>query len=165
MSHAGSSATDVSMNAGQLPFNTAAPTGFSPMSTANLPDPAITDPKRYFGTLLYTGNGSSRSITGVGFKPSLSWFKSRSNASDHYWYDSIRGANKSLSSNDTGVEDSTSGQFTQFTATGFDLPADNAGYVNYTGRTYVAWNWRAGGEPTADNSAGAGNTPTSVVLR
>ena len=152
-------------------FYYAVPTDFVALCTASLPDVTIgpsqsSQADDFFNTVLYSGaNNATQSITDVGFQPDWSWFKSRSNASDHYLFDSPRGANKSLSSNDTGVEDSTSGQFTQFTATGFDLPADNAGYVNYTGRTYVAWNWRAGGEPTADNSAGAGNTPTSGSVK
>ena len=152
-------------------FYYAVPTDFVALCSASLPDVTIgpsesSQADDFFNTVLYSGaNNATQSITDVGFQPDWSWFKSRSNASDHYLFDSPRGANKSLSSNDTGVEDSTSGQFTQFTATGFDLPADNAGYVNYTGRTYVAWNWRAGGEPTADNSAGAGNTPTSGSVK
>ena len=32
----------------------------------------------YFNTKLYTGTGSSNSITGVGFQPDFTWIKSRS---------------------------------------------------------------------------------------
>ena len=156
---------------GQGDFYYSVPSGYLALCSANLPDVTIgptqsSQADDFFNTVLYSGaNNATQSITDVGFQPDWSWFKSRSNASDHYLYDSPRGANKSLNSNKTAVEDSTSGQFTQFTATGFDLPADSAGYVNYTGRTYVAWNWRAGGGPTADNSAGAGNTPTSGSVK
>jgi hypothetical protein len=31
--------------------------------------------------------------------------------------------------------------------------------------TFVAWNWKAGGAPTADNSAGAGATPTAGSVK
>jgi hypothetical protein len=31
--------------------------------------------------------------------------------------------------------------------------------------TYVAWNWKAGGAPTADNSAGAGAVPTAGSVK
>ena len=134
-------------------FHTALPSGhtdYLALCSSNLSDTTLSPNKAeqaddYFNTVLYTGNGSSRSITDVGFRPDWSWFKSRSNSSDHYLYDSNRGANNSLSSNDTGVEDTTSGQFTQFTNTGFDLPADSAGYINYNSRTYASWNWRCGG--------------------
>ena len=143
------SATD---DNGQGDFYDAPPSGFLAMCAANLPELTLSPDKieqadDYFNTVLYDGaNNATQSIT-VGFQPDWLWAKATSTSSDHYVFDVIRGANKSLSTNDAGVEDTTSGQFTQFTATGFDLPADNAGYINYTGRSYVAWNWRAGGDP------------------
>ena len=36
----------------------------------------------YMNTKLYTGNGSTQSITGVGFQPDWSWFKKRVNGGD-----------------------------------------------------------------------------------
>jgi len=41
----------------------------------------IDDPTIYFNTLLYTGNSTARSLTGVGFQPDWVWIKSRSNTS------------------------------------------------------------------------------------
>ena len=38
----------------------------------------IDDPTIYFNTKLYTGNGSTQSITGVGFQPDWVWIKDRS---------------------------------------------------------------------------------------
>ena len=146
-------------------FYYSVPSGFLAFCSANLPETTLSPDKgeqatNYFSTKLYTGNGSSRSITGVGFQPDLSWFKSRSNASDHYWYDSIRGANKSLTSNKSVVEDTTSGQFTSFDSDGFTLPDDTAGYVNYNARTYVAWNWRLNGGTTSSDTNG--NRTTTI---
>ncbi len=37
----------------------------------------IDDPAQYFNTVLYTGNGSTQSITGVGFQPDWVWVKKR----------------------------------------------------------------------------------------
>ena len=31
----------------------------------------------YFNTKLYTGNGSTNAITGVGFQPDMTWIKDR----------------------------------------------------------------------------------------
>ena len=45
----------------------------------------------YFNTKLYTGNGSTQSITGVGFQPDWVWIKVRSQAHNHYLYDAVRG--------------------------------------------------------------------------
>ena len=141
-------------------FKYAPPSGYLALCSANLPDTNLSPNQLeqatdYFKTVLYTGNNTSRSIA-VGFQPDWTWIKARSVSSDHYVFDSNRGTpNKSLSTNDSGVEDTTSGQFTQFTATGFDLPADTAGYVNYNSRTYAAWNWKINGGTTSTDNNGS----------
>ena len=38
----------------------------------------IKKPSDYFNTKLYTGNGSTNNITGVGFQPDFVWCKGRS---------------------------------------------------------------------------------------
>ena len=38
----------------------------------------IDKPSDYFNTVLYTGNGGTQSITGVGFQPDWVWIKNRS---------------------------------------------------------------------------------------
>ena len=56
----------------------------------------------YFNTKLYSGNGSTQSITGVGFQPDWVWIKSRNNSGvngDHFLQDSVRGATISFKSN------------------------------------------------------------------
>tara|TARA_A100001037_G_scaffold178237_1_gene159890 strand:- start:5632 stop:8223 length:2592 start_codon:yes stop_codon:yes gene_type:complete len=150
-------------------FKYAPPRGFNALCSNALEDGIISPnpsassaPTDYFNTVLYTGlNNTAQSITDVGFQADLLWAKSRSNTSDHYWYDSLRGANKAIMSNKVNQEDTASGQFTQFTTTGFDLPADTAGYINYNARTYAGWCWKAGGAPTASNTAGVGEVPTA----
>ena len=59
----------------------------------------------YFNTKLYTGNGSTNAITGVGFQPDWTWIKNRTDASNHNLYDAVRGtlAGK-LKSNTTNAE-------------------------------------------------------------
>ena len=52
-----------------------------------------------FNTVIYTGNGSTQSITGVGFKPDFVWIKPRNFADNHVVSDSTRGVNKSLAPN------------------------------------------------------------------
>ena len=53
------------------------PTGFLALCDDNLPTPAVADPGDHFKTVLYTGTGSSRAVTGVGFKPDFVWIKNR----------------------------------------------------------------------------------------
>ena len=43
----------------------------------------INKPNQYFNTKLYTGTGSSQSITGVGFQPDWVWIKNRSGTDWH----------------------------------------------------------------------------------
>ena len=107
----------------------------------------ITKPADYFNTKLYTGNGSTQSITGVGFQPDFTWIKDRTNAYGHDLYDVIRGATNRIQSNDTGAESSASG-LTSFDSDGFSLGSyvgDNTNTANY-----VSWNWLAGGTASSN---------------
>jgi len=97
--------------------------------------------------VLYAGNASTQSISGVGFEPSFVWAKNRSRAGGHGLFDAVRGAGKSLESSDTGAERTQSDSITSFNSDGFSL-GDNteAGPdVNYVNNdSYVSWNWKAG---------------------
>ena len=94
-----------------------------------------------FNTVLYTGNGSTQSITGVGFAPDLVWIKPRSFADNHVLADSVRGINKSLASNTNSAENSLG--ITLFDSDGFSLP--QWGNVTSNGNDFVAWCFKAGG--------------------
>ena len=41
----------------------------------------------------------------------------------------------------------------------------SGGMGNFASDNYVGWNWKAGGAPTATNSAGAGNVPTAGSVK
>ena len=161
VSHAGSSATDVSMNAGQLPFNTAAPTGFSPMSTANLPAPTIADPSEYFQSVQYATTTSAQDITFGGnsdLAPDWLWFKRVDHASDHFLFDKVRGVLKTLSSNDSTAEETSAGSLTAFGSDGFSL-GDGGSNNDINGASgsgnFMAWGWAAGGTSGSSNSDGS----------
>ena len=53
----------------------------------------------YFNTKLYTGNGGTQSLTGVGFQPDFTWVKGRSITEHHNLYDAVRGVTKPLYTN------------------------------------------------------------------
>ena len=128
-------------------FKYTVPTGFKALCSANLPDPTILLPNQHFNTLLYTGNDSnSRDITGVGFQPDWLWIKNRSQADFHQLVDAVRGANKTVYSNDTDNEqtDNANGHVNSFLADGFNVDAGGSGNVNENNENYVAWNWNAG---------------------
>ena len=103
----------------------------------------INKPNQYFNTKLYTGNGSTQSITGVGFQPDWTWIKCRNVARDHTLTDSVRGATKTLVSNSTQVESTLTSGLTSFDSDGFTLGGGNA--FNGNTETHASWNWLAGG--------------------
>ena len=121
-------------------------------------------PSDKFKVVTYTGNGSTQSITGVGFKPDLVWVKVRSTTGSGPLADSSRGTRKAMYSNlDSADYTFPAGQgITSFDADGFsigDNSTGNGGY-NGNGKTYVAWCWKANGGTTSSNSDG---TITSTV--
>ena len=113
----------------------------------------IDDGSAYFQTKLYTGTGSSHSITNDGnsdLQPDWVWIKCRS-ASDqeHNLYDSSRGTGKRLISSSSATEDSRDG-VTAFNSDGFTTNYSDA---NTSSSTYVAWQWKANGGTTTTNDA------------
>ena len=106
----------------------------------------------YFNTVLYTGNESSRSITGVNFQPDWVWIKCRSASNKNVVYDINRGATKELSTNTTDAEVTETAGLTSFNSDGLSL--GNRGEVNQNGQTFVSWNWLAA-NGTASNSDGS----------
>ncbi len=149
--------TTYTLNFGQRPFAYTAPSGYKALCTTNLPTPTIgatatTRADDYFNTVLYTGNGSTQSITGVGFQPDFVWAKNRSNVYAHALVDAVRGATNQLQSNSTNAE--FSGGVASFNSDGFSV--NNNWNENNTSQTYVAWNWKA-------NGAGSSNTQGTIT--
>jgi len=123
----------------------------------------INDPSAYFQTALYTGTGSTQSITNDGnsnLKPDWVWVKSRSNGGAHnVVFDSSRGVNNRLITNLTIAEDTGDGYgvVSAFNTDGFTVnPQTNLINVGGNGYTYVAWQWKAnGGTTTAFSESGS----------
>jgi len=141
-----SSVTDASaiFNFGQRAFDYTQPTGYKKLNSTNLPDPTILLPNNHFNTLLYTGTGSSNSVTGLDFAPDWVWVKGRNtNGYEHMLIDVIRGGNASLSSNSSDVESTHGGRSMTFLSNGVRWNADS-GNCNANGENYVLWNWNAG---------------------
>ena len=108
----------------------------------------IDNPELYFQTKLYSGDGStdvSHTFDGSeDMQANLIWFKRRNGSANHFLYDSVRGANRSLVPNDTDVE-ATSGEQTTFLSSfdsdGFTL-GDDSNNVNGSGQSYALWAWK-----------------------
>jgi len=106
----------------------------------------------YMNTVLYSGNGTTQSITGVGFQPDMVWAKARAGSVNHALVDAVRGATNQLQPNENIVE--FTGGFVSFNADGFSL--NNNWNENNTGVNYASWNWLA-------NGAGSSNTDGSIT--
>ena len=164
ISHAGSTATDVTGNFGQTGgFTYTPPTGFNALSTANLTDPTIADPSAHFQPTLYTGTGSSLAVTQSGnstFQPDWVWIKGRSGATEHVLTDAVRGVTKELSSNDTDAEETVAQGLTAFGSAGFTVGTD--GSYNTSSATYVGWQWKANGAGSSNTDGSINTTATST---
>ena len=138
------------------------PSGFLALCSANLPissdiDPAETDddiPSKHFGVVTFTGNGTARTISGLGFQPDMIWGKRRDGTRRHYLVDSSRGFTKYLHPEGTYTEGTSSDGVTSATTDGFAI-GGSLDYINANTQTYVAWCWRANGGTTATNTDGA----------
>ena len=112
----------------------------------------INKPGLHFNTKVYTGNGGTNAITGIGFQPDWVWIKSRGDTSNHRMYDAVRGGTKTLYSNLNNAEGTNSDAITSFDTDGFTLGAN--AQSNGNGLSLVAWNWKANGGTTSSNSDG-----------
>jgi hypothetical protein len=145
-------------NFGQRPFAYTAPSGFKALNTANLPAPVVTKPSDLFDVKLWSGNGSSQTISGLAFDPDFVWVKRRSAAASNVLADVVRGITNSLYSNLTSQELATeSDGYVQSVGTGsFSVTggSNSANQVNASGSTYVGWAWDAGSS-TVTNTQGS----------
>lgn len=130
----------------------------------------IDNPELYFQTKLFTGNGSTQSITLDGsenMQPDFVWFKNRSSTQNHRLFDSVRGAGKNLVSNNSGAEidagTGTGGQLRTFDSDGFSVGSDNS--VNKSSENICSWNWKAGTSFTNDaSSTGVGTIDSTGTI-
>lgn len=149
------------VNFGQTGFTYTPPTGFSALSTANLPEPSIKDPSQHFNVVQYAGTGNvTRSVTGVGFQPDLVLAKHRSNASANVIANAVSGANTFMATEQTTAESSFTnsiyGYLSSFDSDGFTLTpgSTNNNYWNESGINIMSYNWLAG-NGTSQNADGS----------
>jgi hypothetical protein len=96
-----------------------------------------------FSTWLYTGNGSTQTITNgidLAGKGGLVWFKQRDGISGHELVDTARGVNKKLDTRVTNAETSPA-DLTSFNSNGFSL-GYNTGGANFNTGIFASWTFR-----------------------
>ena len=118
----------------------------------------INKPSVQFNTVLYTGTGSTQSITGVGFQPDFCWLKQRDNASayTHQLYDVIRGVTNYILTSSDAAEVADAQGLTAFGVDGFSI-GSNVG-LNSNSVNHVSWNWKANGAGVANTSGTISST-------
>jgi hypothetical protein len=151
----GSGSTNFSINFGQRAFAYTAPSGFKALCTTNLPAPLVTKSNTVMDVALYTGNGSTQSISSLNFSPDFLWFKSRSSTNDHVLFDAVRGRAAGMRSNGTDAEytSSAGNDLASFDSAGFTVGApQNWSSPNGNGLSVVAWAWDAGTSTVSNNT-------------
>jgi hypothetical protein len=155
------------VNFGQRAWAYAPPAGFNALTTKNFARPAVGSaaaaPNQFFDTVLYTGNGTTQSISSLNFQPDFVWTKRRDGGYVHGLWDSVRGVGKHLMSSHTNAEitNDPDGYLSSFNSNGFTLiaGANSSATWNLNTSPYVAWCWRAGGAAVSN----ASGTITSSV--
>ena len=118
-----------------------------------------------YNNVLYTGSGDTtngQSITGIGFKPDLLWFKSTGTTYYNVLYDSIRGTNAAISSNLVNSTYSNYNRLQSFDNDGFTIKANNTAdlwKIDRSSQPFVAWCFKAGGAAVANTN---GNIASQV---
>ena len=101
-----------------------------------------------FSTYLYTGNGSTQTITNgidLSTKGGLVWLKGRSSPYSHCLTDTVQGRSKQLSSNNTNAAYTAASNdgITSFNVNGFSLGGANTFYnTNVNNVTFASWTFR-----------------------
>ena len=129
------------------------------------------NPEDHFNTVLYTGDGGTQAITGVGFTPDYVCIKSRSTGWQFVNWNTMTGAgdDEELSWNATnprgGPDAYSYGQISVLGADGFTVAPGGGGgvqFVNVTSGLYASWNWKMG---TTTGIAGSPSiTPTEYTF-
>ena len=122
----------------------------------------INKSSNFFNVNLWTGNGNSGlAITGVDFRPDLTWIKERNQTRGHVLFDVVRGATFQFNPNSNATNAQEAESLKSFDTDGFTV--GNANSVNQNSYLYVSWNWLAGGSQGSSNTDGSINTTYTSV--
>ena len=122
----------------------------------------IDNSQEHFNTVLYTGNGGTNNITGVGHQPDWVWLKERTGAAhDHFLFDVANGVKRLLSTNDAGTLASADNDYlTSFNSDGFSLGSSDG--MNQNSIIFTSWNWKANGSGASNTDGTINTTKTSA---
>ena len=97
-----------------------------------------------FSTYLYTGNGTTQTITNgidLAGEGGLVWIKSRSTYNtSHFLFDTARGSLKEINTNNAQAEATLANSLTAFNSNGFSI--GSAAGIGVNADTYASWTFR-----------------------
>jgi len=144
--------SDFDTDFGQYGFAYTIPTGATPLTTANLPAPTVTDPSAYFSVGTHTGSGSSDSYDSGLDSIGLLIAKRYDGAAGWEWFDAVRGANSLIQSNNSDPAVTKTG----FSFSGGTFNFDNTANLGQSSTNHVVYTLKA-------NGAGSSNTDGSIT--
>ena len=124
----------------------------------------LDNPELYFQCKLYTGDGSTPSITLDGdtdMQPDMVWIKNRDATDSHCLFDAVRGVTEVLHPDATTAETTDADTLTSFDSDGFALGDDDK--VNTNTEKYVAWCWKESATSGFDIVGFTGNETNRTV--
>ena len=140
-------------------FFYAPPSGYLACCTNNLPEltfsPAQSDGAGdFFNVVTYDGDGNSTNdVTGIGFKPDITWIKEADGTSHWAYVDSSRGYENFNSFSDN-IADSTGVTNANSTRTNDSFQTTASGATNENGKKYISYHWKVNGGTEVSNSEG-----------
>ena len=148
----GGGTSNTTANFGQKPFKFPPPDGYQPLNNANTqPETVIANPTQYVGVTTYPGNSGQQDITSLNMQPDLVWIKSIVDAYDPIVNDTVRGQSNALRSSTAAKQQTSVGFVDGYLSNGFKL--GSSALVNSVNGPYVAWCWKAGGNPGISSTA------------
>ena len=140
------------------------PEGYNAICTANLPDPPLKDPSKYFSITRYRGNGNvGRKVT-TGLDPALVIIKPL-NFNDH-WIITGSAMGPHLYNYFTNIDwgndpNGNNGRVFSHDRDGFSLGTWNN--INDPDDTYISYSWKGGGNSHKHNKDGVGSSNASGI--
>ena len=134
------------------------PSGFKSLCTRNLPStsPSVYNPKKHFNTVTYTGDNTEYRKIPLDFKADLLWFKRRDATGAHVLSDNVTGITKHLTPNENSAQTTPGYPYVSSVQDdGIILRGSASSGGNVSGRSMVAWCWKAGGAAVTNNEGTA----------
>jgi len=114
----------------------------------------------FFEPEIYTGSGSSKTISTLNFQSDFTWIKNRATTDMHSLFDAVRGATKRISTNILTPQATEAQDLTAFNTNGFTV--GTSGAVNTNNVNYASWNWKANGQGSSNTDGTINSTYTSA---